>query len=119
MIDLGGLTIGNALRVGAAVEEIDILDLLGALDHTDKADIVRVYENLLSGSENHLRAFVRTLERQNGEIYQPQYLSENMFDAIINSPPANGGGYGGGVGNGPEGGGQGNGGSGNGKGQNS
>jgi hypothetical protein len=119
LIDLGGQSLVDALGVGAVIEEIDILDLLEALDHTDKADIVRVYENLLSGSENHLRAFVRTLVRQNGEIYQPQYLSQDMFDTIINSAPANGGGYGGGVGSGNGGGGQGNGGSGNGKGQNS
>jgi len=124
LIDLGGQSMGDALLVGIAIEEIDILDLLEALAHTDNADIIRVYENLLSGSENHLRAFVSTLERQTGEIYVPQYLSQEAFDAIINSSSTNGGGYGGGSGVGGNGGSQGNGSQGhgsqgNGKGQNS
>jgi hypothetical protein len=34
-----------------------------------------VYENLTKGSRNHLRSFVSTLERQSGEVYEPQYLS--------------------------------------------
>ena len=121
LIDLGGQSMGDALLVGIAIEEIDILDLLEALAHTDNADIIRVYENLLSGSENHLRAFVSTLERQTGEIYLPQYLSQEAFDAIINSSSANGGGYGGGSGGGGSQGNssQGHGSQGNGKGQNS
>jgi len=99
----GTNSVDDALRVGAAIEEIDILDLLEALYHTDKADIIRVYENLLSGSENHLRAFVSTLERQSGEIYVPQYLSQEAFDTIISASSGNGrngGGYGGGGANG-------------------
>jgi len=126
LIDLGGQSMGDALGVGIAIEEIDILDLLEALDDTDNADIIRVYENLLSGSENHLRAFVSTLERQTGEIHVPQYLSQEAFDAIINSSSANGGSFGGGSGVGGNGnvgsqgnGSQGHGSQGNGKGQNS
>jgi hypothetical protein len=117
----GSQSLPDALRVGVAIEEIDILDLLEALANTDKADIIRVYENLLSGSENHLRAFVSTLERQTGEIYVSQYLSQEAFEAIISSSSANGGGggYGGGGGGIGNGGGQGNGSQGNGKGQNS
>lgn len=115
----GSQSLSDALRVGVAIEEIDILDLLEALTHTDNADIIRVYENLLSGSENHLRAFVSTLERQTGEIYDSQYLSQEAFEAIISSSSANGGYGGGGGGGNGNGGGQGNGSQVNGKGQNS
>ena len=41
-----------------------------------------MYENLLKGSRNHLRAFVRTLERQ-GISYEPVYLEQEVYDVII------------------------------------
>jgi hypothetical protein len=81
----GNQSLSSALRVGAAIEEIDILDLQDHIAQTDKADIQRVYENLMWGSQNHLRAFVSTLERQTGEIYQPQYLNQEVYDSIINA----------------------------------
>lgn len=59
----GSLSLAEALKVGAAVEELDIKDLQKALERTEEADIVRVYQNLLRGSENHLRAFNRQLAR--------------------------------------------------------
>ncbi|SMG09071.1 hypothetical protein SAMN05661096_00185 [Marivirga sericea] len=75
----------DALKVGAAIEEIDIIDLKNALDSfVDNQDIEWVYDNLRSGSENHLRSFVKNLAMQ-GVTYQPQYLTQEEFDAIINS----------------------------------
>ena len=79
----GSQSLKDALMVGAAIEEIDILDLEKYIAGTDQADIITTYENLLSGSENHLRAFVRVLGNQNGETYTPQYLSQEQYDAII------------------------------------
>jgi hypothetical protein len=64
------------LRVGAAIEEIDILDLEEPIAQTDKPGIQLVYKNLMKGSWNQLRAFVSNLERQVGETYQPQYLGQ-------------------------------------------
>ena len=77
-----GSTLTNALEVGAEIEEIDIIDLKEYMSQTDKTDILRVYGNLLRGSENHLRAFVKELE-YNGVIYSPQHLSQEDFDDII------------------------------------
>jgi len=37
---------------------------------------------MLKGSENHLRAFVRTLKIR-GVVYTPQILSSTDFNAII------------------------------------
>jgi hypothetical protein len=83
LIDLGSQSLADALKVGAAIEEIDILDLQDNLASLNNAAIQQVYENLLSGSENHLRAFTSTLERQTGETYAPQYLNQDAYDAII------------------------------------
>ncbi|MBN1886821.1 MAG: DUF2202 domain-containing protein [Thermoflexales bacterium] len=79
----GSQSLASALRVGAAIEEIDILDLQASLAQTDRADIRSVYEDLLSGSHKHLRAFASTLNRQTGEIYQPQHLDQAAYDAIV------------------------------------
>jgi hypothetical protein len=47
----------EALRVGVAIEEVDIRDLLHYLGLTDKSDILSAYNMLLNGSYCHLRAF--------------------------------------------------------------
>ncbi len=70
-------------QVGAAIEEIDILDLQANLETLTAADIRQVYENLLFGSENHLRAFTSVLAQRTGEIYEPQYMDQAAYDAIV------------------------------------
>jgi hypothetical protein len=85
LVEQGAASVVEALRVGAAIEEIDILDLMRELEeNVDNADVTLVYENLMKGSRNHLRAFVRNLSAQ-GVGYEPQYLSEEDYLAIINS----------------------------------
>lgn len=79
----GVVSLVQGLTVGAAIEEIDIRDLKNALLDVDNADIEFVYENLMSASRNHLRAFVRNLEAQ-GVTYAPQYLSQAEYNQIIN-----------------------------------
>jgi hypothetical protein len=81
----GSKSLEDALRVGAAIEEIDILDLEEYLSQTDKEDITMVYENLLKGSRNHLRSFVSNLQKR-GIEYSPRYLSENAYRDIIDAP---------------------------------
>jgi len=88
LIALSAQSLGDALKVGAAIEEIDILDLQAYLSETNNESIIRVYENLLRGSENHLRAFTSTLASQTGEDYQPQYLSNAAYDAIMDGSSA-------------------------------
>lgn len=89
----------EALLVGAAIEDLDIFDLQERLDDTDNEYIIQVYSNLLAGSENHLRAFVSNLERQGGGPYEPVYLEQDVYDAIIAGGTGNGnGGYRGGNG---------------------
>ena len=79
----GDSSLISALKVGALIEEIDILDLQRELsENVDNEDIKYVYERLLNGSYNHLRAFVRNLSRQ-GIIYESVKLSEEQYQAII------------------------------------
>jgi hypothetical protein len=80
---LGSQSLADALNVGAAIEEIDILDLEKYIAQTDNSDIQRVYESLLKGSRNHLRSFVNTMSNQIGTTYQPQYLSQDAYQAIV------------------------------------
>ncbi len=70
----------DALKVGALVEETDILDLQSRA--TDEASIALVFDRLESGSDHHLRAFVSNLERL-GVTYVPQVLPSSEVDAIV------------------------------------
>lgn len=80
----GSESLVAALRVGATIEDLDIKDLADELAVTDNEDITLVYQNLQRGSRNHLRSFVAQLERQ-GAMYEPQYISEAEYEAIIGS----------------------------------
>lgn len=86
----GSQSVAAALKVGAAIEEIDILDLAASMDQTDNPAIMQVYENLRRGSENHLRAFVSNLERRSGDEYALQYMNADAYDAIIAEAPTRG-----------------------------
>jgi hypothetical protein len=84
LVTRGAVSITEALRVGAAIEEIDIMDIQNALPGIDNQDIILVYESLLKGSRNHLRAFAKSLQQQ-GVVYEPQYLPVDQYNAIVNS----------------------------------
>jgi hypothetical protein len=85
LVEDGSKSIENALKVGAMIEEIDIIDLKKHLSETNKEDIKLVYENLMRGSRNHLRAFTSNLENY-GISYEPQYLSKEEYEQIVSSP---------------------------------
>ena len=80
----------EALIVGAEIEELDIRDLMNQIVAVDNRDILLVYNNLLSASRNHLRAFVKVLANQ-GQTYAPKYLSREEYNAIIGSAIERGG----------------------------
>lgn len=87
LIARGSQSLEEALRVGALIEEVDILDLEEALQNTDEVDIQRVYSNLLFGSENHLRSFTSQLSRQLGIVYSPTNLTQERYEEIVNDQP--------------------------------
>jgi hypothetical protein len=88
----GRLSLADALKVGAKIEEVDILDLQTRVAQTTAADIIQVYNNLMNGSYNHLRNYVSVLNRMAGIVYQPQLLAADLYQTIISG--SNGKGYG-------------------------
>ena len=81
----------EALKTGALIEEIDILDLQNELDLiVNNKDIELVYNHLQRGSRNHLRAFVKNLANK-GVTYVPQVLSPEIYEDIINNDMETGG----------------------------
>jgi hypothetical protein len=85
----GTASLIDALIVGATIEDLDINDLHSQLLFIDNADITLVYENLLKGSRNHLRAFTGRLTDLGFE-YVPVYISQEDYDAIVSSPSERG-----------------------------
>ena len=79
---LGGLSLVDALHVGAFIEELDIADLRDAIEETDEDSLINTYDNLLAGSRNHLRAFVSQITGS-GIDYEAQVLEQDDVDAII------------------------------------
>ena len=90
LIAIADSSLINALIVGVTIEEVDIVDLLNYANVTEDENIRCVYGNLLKGSRNHLRAFYHKLEWM-GVTYTPQFLSEDEFYSIVNSPHEIGG----------------------------
>jgi len=82
LVDKGNQSYIDALEVGATIEDLDIYDLTEAIKETENIALKTTYENLLEGSKNHLRAFIGLLQEQ-GKEYKPQYISQELFDAIL------------------------------------
>lgn len=86
LVDMGQRSLVDALKVGCLVEETDIRDIEERKAQViDEPDIVQVYDNLLCGSRNHLRAFNSQLVKQEG-VYKPTVLTPAEWDAIALSP---------------------------------
>jgi len=82
LVNRGKCSLVDALKVGATIEDLDIKDLEEAIERTDNRDIKVVYQNLMKGSRNHMRAFVRLLRRF-GSDYTPQFISPSEFNRIL------------------------------------
>lgn len=73
----------EALKVGALIEEVDIRDLMNELEESvDNKDIKLVYDNLIKGSKNHLKAFTGVLKTY-GINYAPVILDEKSYNDIV------------------------------------
>ena len=84
LVAYGSESFENALKVGTEIEELDIADLNEQLSIIKKDDIISTYNNLLKGSRNHLRSFY-SLVLDAGFEYTPTHISQEEFDAIVNS----------------------------------
>jgi len=85
----GRESVVDALQVGAFIEDLDIADLLAALEEVDNADITMVFEHLLQGSGNHYSAFTRLLAGW-GESYEPEFVDADDLEAILSTLPTKG-----------------------------
>lgn len=83
-VDQGAGSLVEALEAGAAIQELSIADLEDGLRSVDNTDVACVFENLQKGSRNHLRRLVDLLGDRD-VTYAPLYLSQDAFDAIIES----------------------------------
>ena len=102
LVDQGNQSLITALTTGATIEDLDIFDLMELSDDIDNLDILAVFNELTKGSRNHMRGFISQLTLQN-ESYSPQYISQELFDSIINSDRERGGSICGDSGNGNKG----------------
>jgi hypothetical protein len=87
LVERGSRSLTDALRVGAAIEEIDILDLQQRTAGTENSSVSRFFNNLLQDSFHHLNAFTITLLTQSGEAYQPQYMTMENYQALQGAGP--------------------------------
>lgn len=84
LVAQGNVSVLDAYKVGATIEDLDIFDLENALSNNDNQDIKLVYDMLTKGSRNHMRSFYKNILNVGG-TYTPQYITQAEFDAIINS----------------------------------
>ena len=83
LMEMGQVGKIEALKVGALIEETDILDIQNELDNTvDNQDLRFVYGNLIRASGFHLKSFVAVLGF-NGVQYEPSLLDEQTYLEII------------------------------------
>jgi len=80
LMEQGSRSLTDAFLVGATIEDLDIADLQERA--SANTAVARVFDNLERGSRNHLRAFVRQLDRV-GATYTPAYISQSEYDAIV------------------------------------
>lgn len=93
----GSVSYVEALKTGAAIEELDILDLQACLEDIENEALIRVFENLMRGSRNHLRGFVTALA-QEGETYVTSRLPAEQYNEIVSGQVERGPGQGRGMG---------------------
>ena len=101
LVDRGRTSLLEALYVGAFIEELDMLDIVGCpkvivetssiigegqcgLTYTDEKALQTMYTHLVDGSKDHLRAYVKYIENIIGAgNYVAQVLTQDEVDAIL------------------------------------
>ena len=84
LVNSGNVSILEAYKVGATIEDLDLYDLKVDLLKVDNQDIILVYQMLSKGSRNHMRNYFSNLKSL-GFTYVPQFISQSDLDAIVNS----------------------------------
>ena len=84
LVNSGNVSILEAYKVGATIEDLDLYDLMVDLLKVDNQDIILVYQMLSKGSRNHMRNYFSNLKFL-GFTYIPQFITQSDLDAIVNS----------------------------------
>ena len=84
LVATGSASLADAYRVGAQIEEMDLVDLRKVLANAAPTDIRVSLQNLERASRNHLRAFAARLDAI-GERYTASHLDQTEFDSIATS----------------------------------
>jgi hypothetical protein len=84
LVNAGNVSILEAYKVGATIEDLDLYDLKVDLLKVDNQDIILVYQMLSKGSRNHMRNYFSNLKSL-GFTYVPQFITQSDLDAIVNS----------------------------------
>jgi hypothetical protein len=82
-ISKGSLSVIDALKIGARLEEMSLQLLHDAKAVTIKSDLLHTFDILAMGSKNNLQAFNRRLKMY-GITYEPGVLEQKDFKNIIN-----------------------------------
>lgn len=85
LVAKGKVSLAEALKVGATIEDLDLADVSKALAAADNRDVDAVMQNLAKGSRNHLRAFAGRLAAL-GAPYVAQYLPADDVARILAAP---------------------------------
>ena len=85
LVAKGKVSLVEALKVGATIEDLDLADVGKALAVSDNRDVDAVMQNLARGSRNHLRAFAGRLQAA-GVPYVAQYLPADEVAQILAAP---------------------------------
>jgi hypothetical protein len=83
----------EAYKATAFLEEQSIAAYATVTPNISNANIQIIVSNLMRGSSNHFKAYIRQLTTL-GETYLPTLLSQATYDEIINSPYGQGNKYG-------------------------
>mgnify|MGYP000055973747 CR=1 FL=1 len=82
LTEQSSVSLVEALKVGALIEDLDIDDIEKMMTHTTNTSVLKVYSNLVCGSKNHIRAYTNTIV-SNGETYTPQFISDDYYNQIL------------------------------------
>ena len=84
LVAKASVSVEEAYKAGALIEDMDIKDLNIALGTTTNENVILAFENLEKGSRNHLRAFNRQLTTL-GIVYTPVFITQTDYDLIVTS----------------------------------
>ena len=82
LTEQSSVSLVEALKVGALIEDLDIDDIEKMMAHTTNTSVLKVYSNLVCGSKNHIRSYTNSIV-SNGETYTPQFITFEYYNQIL------------------------------------